>query len=432
MERVAVINPFVSAPATIAGRHRVAAPKCAPEPAHTTETAVDVATLHSSPDGAVDSDAPVSSRAWLATVALAVMAVSGLAVPAPALAAEPTLSMSLSDTLAPRFESKPFALADGPFVRNVPTSRFDKPIERKPLFDLPSARPAWRFDLETTNDTYPTVLGLTPHRYLDPANPGFTDDDGFTAGFGVRLTRTEGNTQTVTQARFDLVTEKGGWPPYTPTYGSRRTDLLDVAVQQNFRNKLNDRTEVYYGIGGGVQAIGPMDGQKVQEWWHEAGMGQRRGDALQHNYTTTSVSVSPVITGGVGARHQLDSAGAYHLVGAVEANAPLGPGFGAVRAKVGVEARPVSWVSLEGGVTATSVWSNHSAMDFAPNKSAVRPGAWVSATFNPKGTVQPYLWAETGGVRGEPQYGIGISISFGGGSSRANQPDTPWLSPTWR
>ena len=449
-----MVNPYVSASVVMPTRTPLgASAKASVDAPSSRHTAVDICTLGSTP-AAADTESPRSPRTWLGAAALGIMALGGLGMPAPAMAATPVLSQTLSlpdpgssfGAFAPTARPQSLTLSEsGSALANpAPTPRssaLSQAISRPDStinpstgkFELslpePKATGSWRFDLETHNDSYPSVLGLTPLRFMNPAGGGYTDDDGFTAGFGARLTHTDGDKQLVAQGRYNMVTELGGWPPYSPTYGARRTDLLDVAVQQNFRERIDDKTHVFYGVGAGVQAIGPMGGQSIQEWWHTHGVSGRLGDALQHNYTTTSVEVTPMVTGGVGVDRQLDAAGSYHLVGTLEANAPLGQGIGAVRAKVGVEARPISWMALEAGVTATGVWSNSPAMDFH-NVSGVRPGAWTSATFNPNGTVSPYVWAETGGVRNEPQYGIGVTIHFGGRSTKSS--DAPWLNPVWR
>ncbi|MBM3466152.1 MAG: hypothetical protein FJX76_29035, partial [Armatimonadetes bacterium] len=93
-------------------------------------------------------------------------------------------------------------------------------------------------------------------------------------------------------------------------------------------------------------------------WTYNSNYGARRtGDDLQHNYTSDHVSWVPVVTGGVGLRHEVNASGNLHGVGAVETGIPLGDGLGTVRAKSGVEFAPAQWVSLEGGLTATGVWA---------------------------------------------------------------------------
>lgn len=448
MERIGIANPHLMAKTPPAPR--VQAPVVTDASPATAGDRVDAASLPPVPAAeAVHEAETVSTRSWVGAAALGVIALSGLAAPTPLQAAAPLISHTLS--ISQRVEAEPGSKLSAPGLQTDSLSRGARaersvdtiatrsgvsPFRTSEPNPLPALSPispsptGWRFEFETQNDSYPTFLGLTPDRFLTPGRR-WTDDDGFTAGFGTTLTRTSGDRQTVLQTRYDLVTEKGGWPPYSATYGARRTDVLDVAVQQNFRTSLDDRTQVYAGAGVGLQAVGPMSGRDIQLWWHQHGIEGRVGDALQSNYTTRGVSVTPMLTGGVGVRHQLDSAGDYHLIGSLEANAPLGAGLGAVRAKAGVQARPTSWMSLEGGVTATGAWSTHPAMDFH-STSGVRPGMWASATFNTKGAVSPYVWVETGGVRGEPQYGIGFSIRLGGGGGSTSTASDPWLRPTWR
>lgn len=278
------------------------------------------------------------------------------------------------------------------------------------------------FTFSQINDSMPGFL-----EPLVPANakvPGLnrSDDDGWTAELRQEFVATQGADQWVLASRYSMLTQRGAWEPVAPDYQGLRTDLLEIGVQRNWKQSLGDRTDLVYGVGAGVQSLGPLGGHRLQESFHiHGGFGGRVGDDLQNLYSTASATVYPLVSAGVGVHHRLDHSNQWTVKGTLAATAPLGPGLTTLRAETGLEYRPWSRVTFDAGVNLSAVHSNHRAMDFLPS-SGVRPGAYVGAEVNLVRQLNAFARVETHGVRGEPVYLIGFTI---GGGPR------PWLNPLW-
>lgn len=296
-----------------------------------------------------------------------------------------------------------------------------KPREEEPTSLRDSlTRPEYRFTYSHANDSVPGFL-----EPIVPANdrvPGQTraDDDGWTAELRLEAVRTEGDQQWVVASRYSMLTQRGAWEPKAPDYASLRTDLLEIGVQRNWKESLGPRTDLVYGLGGGVQSLGPLGGHWVQQSFHiHGGFGGRLDPQLQHNYSTSSATIYPVVTAGAGVYHRLNDE--WTARGTAATTVPLGPGFSTARLETGLEYRPWSRVTFEGGVNVSGVYSNHRALDFM-DVNGVRPGAYLGAGYRVTRGLNAFARVETNGVRSEPVYLIGFTI---GGGPR------PWLNPLW-
>lgn len=291
------------------------------------------------------------------------------------------------------------------------------------------AKAGWRVDVGASNDSFegrPASLVSQKDRI-----PGLdqTDDNGWTAGFRVDATRTEGNKQTVVTGRFDFLTERGSWDP-PEDYGARRQDLLQVAVQNNERTPLGEdgKTRLITGFGLGVQAVGPLGGYSIQNGWHELGwFGGRVGaeHGLQTHYTSDHVRLAPLVTGGVGIEHDLDIPGHVTVKGAVTGNLALGEGPSSARAQVSIAAMPTSWFRTEVGANVDVVRTQGHSLDYM-QMDGTRPGWFFRIEGTSNRWVTPFFHVEAGGLKNEVNYTVGISIPLGGGSAR------PWLDPIHR
>lgn len=297
-----------------------------------------------------------------------------------------------------------------------------RPEPARSLRDLLEEPTEQRFTLSQVNDSMPDFL--EPMIPSGDRVPGMkrADDDGWTAEIRQEYVRTQGRDQWTMASRYSMLTQRGAWEPQSPNYQSLRTDLVEIGVQRNWSQEIGPRTELVYGLGGGVQALGPLGGHWVQQSFHiHGGFGGRLDPALQHVYSTESPHVSPLLTGGVGVYHRFESEGRLTAKGTLGATIPIGRGFTTARAETGLEFRPWSRVMLETGVQLSAVHSNHRALDFL-EVNGVRPGAYAGAEVKVTRSINAFARVETHGVRSEPVYMIGIAI---GGGSR------PWLNPLW-
>lgn len=301
--------------------------------------------------------------------------------------------------------------------------------ERKRVdFQGAPSRDGSRLEFHMINDSFNDPLGIASPRNSVP-NGINTDDNGWTAEVRLDHVKTEGDRQQVTSGRLMMVTERGSWDP-TPDYGGRRQDIVEIAHQRNFRVPLGERTDLHYGIGGGVQLVGPLGGEALQEGFHKyAPFGGRLGpeEGLQSHYTTGSVSVSPMVTGGVGVFQRLDEAGRFQARATLQGTLPLGPqSLGAVRAELGMRAWPTQRLTLEAGVNLTGVYTTGRALDFM-KADGVRPGGYASVDYQVTDHIRPFVRMDFGGLRDEPVYSVGVSINFGGGRGEKAR-----LDPLWR
>lgn len=279
-----------------------------------------------------------------------------------------------------------------------------------------------RFTLSHVNDSMPGLLNP-----IVPANdraPGMTraDDDGWTAELRQEFVATQGADQWVMATRYSMLTQRGAWEPLSPEYRSLRTDLLEIGLQRNWKQPLGEHTNLVYGVGGGVQSLGPLGGHWLQQSFHiHGGFGGRLDPVLQHVYSTDSPTVYPLLSAGAGIYQRLDMDGQWTAKGTVGATLPIGPGLSTARVEAGLEYRPWSRVTFDAGVNVSAVHSNHRALDFM-DVNGVRPGAYVGAEVKVVHGINAFARVETQGVRSEPVYMIGFSI---GGGPR------PWLNPLW-
>lgn len=275
------------------------------------------------------------------------------------------------------------------------------------------------------NDSFRDFLGTGRARDYRPGTHD-GDDNGWTHESRISAVRTDGDRQTVTGLRLQMVTERGSWEP-VPGYGARRTDIWEVVHQRNFREHLDERTELLYGGGLGVQAVGDLGGRHIQEWFHDNISGGRIGEAggLQTNYSTNSPTFSPLVTGGVALRHRLDDQGEWHLKNSLEGALPLGPGLAAIRAGSALEYRPVDRLTFEVGAGVTGSWDQGPALNFI-DAGGVRPGAWAGAEYRLTRNASVFGRIDAGGIRDEPVYRMGLTIHFGGGKA-----EKAWLEPLW-
>lgn len=287
------------------------------------------------------------------------------------------------------------------------------------LQDPPARSSDWRFSVSHTNDSLNLFPGVA--RGDDRSPDGIPDDDGWTAGMRFDFTKTDGNEQWVGALRYDMLTQQGAWE-HAEDYQGFRTDIAEIGLQKNFRQELSERTDLYYGIGGGLQLHGELGGEYFQLKTHEL-VGGRLEPELQNTYTTNGVSFAPVVTGGVGVRHELNSTGSLAMKSSLEGSVALGPGLSTLRASTGLIAQPHERISLEGGVLLGAAHANARSMDFY-DIDGVRPGAYGQVDFKVSEGFNVFGRLESGGVRDEPYYMIGISIGLGGGSK-------PWLHPQW-
>lgn len=290
----------------------------------------------------------------------------------------------------------------------------------------------WNVRIGTSNDSTSKSIGkvlLAPSDHRP--NSSLATDDGWTAGGFVEATHTTGDRQSVTSLQTDMLTERGSWT-HPPGYGARRTDLLELVHQENRRFDLDGdgRRQVVYGAGLGLQAVGPLGGLGVQEWFHGLRyFGGRLGpqEGLQTHYTTDHVEFSPMVTGGVAVTQALDSDQHYAVRAAASAGLPLGPGLATARAELGVVARPYSWVTAEAGVRLDAAHSQTAALDFL-HPDGVRPGWYMRLEGGSASHIHPFFELERGGVKDQTNWMIGVSIPLGKGSGG----DRPWMDNSRR
>lgn len=281
-------------------------------------------------------------------------------------------------------------------------------------------RAEYRFTFSQANDSVPG--------YLEPIVPSHdrvpglrrADDDGWTAELRGEAVRTQGNEQWVLASRYSMLTQRGAWEPKAPDYASLRTDLLEIGLQRNWKEPLGPRTDLVYGLGGGVQSLGPLGGHWLQQSFHiHGGLGGRLDPQLQHVYSTRSATLYPELSAGAGLYHRLNDE--WTAKGTASTTLALGPGLSTARLETGLEFRPWSRVTFEGGVNLSGVYSNHRALDFL-DVNGVRPGAYLGTEVRLTRGLNAWARVESNGVRAEPVYLIGFTI---GGGPR------PWLNPLW-
>lgn len=283
-------------------------------------------------------------------------------------------------------------------------------------------KPEYSVSIDQTNDSMRKWMRGTLNG--DDKVPGESgaDDDGWTSELRFDITRTQGDEQWVLGGRHAMLTQQGAWLP-TEDYSGLRTDLAEIALQKNWRTQLNDKLELTYGLGGGLQASGPLGGHGLQEWFHyNGGFGGRVGDDLQSNYSTSSIDFAPILTGGVGAKYDLTDNGKLFAKGTLQGTAALGPGFSTVRSQVGLLYQPTPKFSLEAGAKLDASYATSNAYDFY-DTDGLRPGYYTQANLDLFKNVRAFGRIQDGGFRDEPVFTIGFTI---GGGSR------PWLDPIGR
>lgn len=314
--------------------------------------------------------------------------------------------------------------ACGPAAAQIQVTQPEEPV-RLNLVDqvrLSQGEPAqWSVSASQQNDSMPGWLEWVPTSDANriPGKRQF-DDNGWTAEVRLQATRTQGDEQWTGGVRYSMLTQRGSWAPASPDYRGYRTDLGEVVVQRNQRVELANGSTLYYGTGGGVQAIGDLGGHTVQEQFHiHGGFGGRTGSALQSQNTTPGkATVSPLITAGVRLDQPLQLRD-WSLRSSLYSSLALGHGMSSLQGQVGLNYQPSGRFSVEGGVMAAGVYSNHPAMDFL-HQNGVRPGAYVESNYQFSKHVRAFGRVQTGGIQGEPVYTIGFAIGGGPG---------PWISP---
>ncbi|MBN9413930.1 MAG: hypothetical protein J0I12_00770 [Candidatus Eremiobacteraeota bacterium] len=279
----------------------------------------------------------------------------------------------------------------------------------------------WSVSASQQNDSMPGWLEWVPTNDANriPGKRQF-DDNGWTAEVRLQATRTQGDEQWTGGVRYSMLTQRGSWAPAAPEYRGYRTDLGEVVVQHNQRVELGNGSTLYYGVGGGVQAIGDLGGHRVQEQFHiHGGFGGRTGSALQTNNTTPgTATVTPLVTAGVRLDQPLQLRD-WSLRSSLYSSVALGQGMSSLQGQMGLNYQASSRLNVEGGVMAAGVYSNHPAMDFL-HQNGVRPGAYVESNYQVSKHVRAFGRVQTGGIQGEPVYTIGFAIGGGPG---------PWISP---
>lgn len=361
-----------------------------------------------------------SALTWGKRVALAGLGMVALAGPAFAGAGPvgAAASAATRPAMSQTVEARPAAPAPLPALAASQAEADTVPARQEPEVGT-------RIEGHFVNDSYRDFLGVARERDVKPGTDD-GDDNGWTHESRISVIRTEGDRQSVTTGRLQMVTERGSWEP-EPGYGARRTDIWEFTHQHNFREHLDDRTDLLYGVGGGVQAVGPLGGRHIQEWFHDNISGGRIGaeQGLQTNYSTDHATFAPLVTGGVALRHRLDSDGEWHLKNSLEGALPLGPGLANIRAGSALEYRPNSRLTLDLGVGATASWDHGPALNFI-DTDGVRPVAWAGAEYRLTDNISAFGRMDTGGIRDEPVYRMGITIHFGGGKA-----ERAWLEPSW-
>lgn len=269
----------------------------------------------------------------------------------------------------------------------------------------------WGVQINSVNDFMPdswtSWLGGPDHKI--PDGSAF-DDDGWTAEVQLITNFQKGDEELVVGGRLMMVTQPGSRAPFGADYQGLRTDVGEFVVQKNFREQLNDQLTLDYGVGGGVQAIGNIGGEKLQRWWHESGpVGGRVGDALQGNQMTDGFRVMPMLTGGARLNYNWNDAVDLRLTG--QANVPVGNGMGyaGLRAGVGKEIGPFN---LEVGGKLDGVWTGAEELSFH-DPSGLREGLYGRLEYEPGKWGGVYTQLETGGLRNEPILTLGVRIGFG-------------------
>jgi hypothetical protein len=279
----------------------------------------------------------------------------------------------------------------------------------------------WSFSAAQQNDSMPGWLEWVPTANSNriPGRRQF-DDDGWTAEVRLEATRTQGDQQWTTGFRYSMLTQRGAWAPVAPDYRGLRSDLGELVMQHNQRMELGNGSTLYYGVGGGLQAIGDLGGHTVQEQFHiHGGFGGRTGAALQRfNTTPGHYDVLPLVTAGVRLDQPLGQSD-FALRSSLYSSLAVGRGLSTVQAQMGLNFQPTSRFNLEGGISASAVYSGNPAMDFM-HHDGFRPGAYVESNLQLTRHVRAFGRVQTGGIQNEPLYSVGFSIGLG---------PNPWISP---
>lgn len=276
----------------------------------------------------------------------------------------------------------------------------------------------WSGSVSEINDSLKWGKGVLEDHEKTPGEK-YSDDDGWTAELSFDLTKTQGDQQWVLAGRHAMLTQQGAWVQ-APDYQGFRTDLGEIALQKNLRVELNDRANLTYGFGGGLQATGNLGGRELQEWFHKkGGFGGRVGDDLQGNYTTNGLEFAPILTGGAGISYDLNSSGSLKALGQVQGTLALGPGFSNLRSEAGLEYAPFPRLSLESGVKLDASYANSRGMAFY-DTNGVRPGAYAQVNLETLKGISFFTRFEDGGFRNEPVFSVGFKIGIG---------SKPWLNP---
>lgn len=353
---------------------------------------------------------------WL-TVGLSLLALGGV-VPAHAAAAAPSPATDALVRTLPSLGLEGGGHATGPVTTGHSTPTASPASQTKAAHqDTQAKGDGTLVSLDQTNDSMPS-FGQIPSKDRTPGT-NLGDDDGWTAGIHASVVTTHGNSQWVTSAGYDMVTQRGSWIPNNPEYKGLRNDLAQVAVQHNTRTELGDKVTLDYGVGGGVQAVGPMGGLGLQLGVHDLGRGtifegrHSAAEGLQTHYTSDQVRVAPIVTAGVGLTENLDSEGHYKLAQSVQGIGVLGEGVSVARARVGIEAEPVRNLNVAAGVRVDAVHNSDPNLNYM-KMNGVRPGWDASVEYDGFKHVHPFVEMTGGGMRDEPNYAVGFSVPFGG------------------
>jgi hypothetical protein len=310
-------------------------------------------------------------------------------------------------------------------VQNVKLEQLEADIDLlkdPPLLATDTTKTKVGVKIESVNDFMPADwtdwLGGPQHK--TPDGTAF-DDDGWTAEVRLETNIQNGNDEWVVGGRLAMITQKGSRVPFGEDYQGLRTDLGEFVVQRNFRLELNDKTTLDYGIGGGIQTIGNIGGERFQRWWHEVGpAGGRLGDDLQGNQVNDSFRAMPLLTGGAKITYDLHPN--LNLNAMTQVSAPFGQGIGNVGLRAGIGARRGPF-NFEVGGKLDATWVDAPELSFhRDSASGIREGVYGRIEYEPGKWGGIYTQLETGGLRNEPVLMFGIRIG-GGSSSR--------LSPFW-
>jgi len=326
----------------------------------------------------------------------------------------------------------------------TPTSSVEQMVDTAQAQGLTTAKP-WETRLTTTQDDAKAssndkagwrvqVAGsndnLVPNalRAADEGlnwNQAYADDDGFTNEISAQVTRTQGDNQYQGDVRMLMVTEDHAYrsDKLNGGYEGRRVDVLEHTHVWNHSFALQDLdATAITTLGGGMQHIGQLGQQSLQEWFHkEGGFGGRlnAADGLQSNYTVDGLRHVPLVVGGVKLVKPDVIDGILDLHAGMRVDVPLGQGLGQAVAGAGFVVKPFDRLTIDGQVTYSGTWASGEHLDFmAHDKHGL--GASFGAELEVFKGVSFFGRFDVEGRRGESVGTIGLAFTFGGGNSGWN------------